>query len=167
MADTNLTISKLRARFPDEIVEGDDRQGDPSIVLKKGKIVDICHFLRDDPDLLYKVFIDLCGVDYLGFGKTPRFAVVYHLFSLEKRQRIRLKAFLEEADLTIDSVVGVWKGAEWPEREAFDMFGIRFNNHPFLHRILTHNQFVGHPLRKDYPADQRHPCTEPWDLDFN
>jgi NADH:ubiquinone oxidoreductase subunit C len=105
-------------------------------------------------------------VDYLDQRKKPRFAVVYHLFSLEKRQRIRLKVPLEESDLSIDSVVGVWKGAEWFEREAFDMFGIRFNTHPFLHRLLTHHQFEGHPLRKDYPPEKRHPCTEPWDLDF-
>jgi NADH-quinone oxidoreductase subunit C len=167
MADDNITIMKLRANFPDEVVETDPRQGDPSAVLKKGRISDICRFLRDDPDLSYTYFIDLCGVDYLALGRKQRFAVVYHLFSLDKKHRIRLKVPLEESDLTIDSVADVWRGAEWFEREAFDMFGIRFNNHPFLYRILTHHQFVGHPLRKDYPADKRHPCTEPWDLDFN
>ena len=149
MAEGNITLQKLKAHYPDDIIEAYDRPGDSSIVLKKEKIVDIC------------------GVDYLDLGKKPRFAVVYHLFSLAKRQRIRLKVPIEESDLMIDSVVDVWRGAEWFEREAFDMFGIRFNKHPFLHRILTHHQFVGHPLRKDYPPEQRHPCTEPWDLDFD
>jgi NADH-quinone oxidoreductase subunit C len=167
VADDNITIGKLQASFPGEVVEADARQGDPSAVLRKDRISDICRFLRDDPDLSYRYFIDLCGVDYLDLGRKPRFAVVYHLFSLDKKHRIRLKVPLEESDLTIDSVADVWKGAEWFEREAFDMFGIRFTNHPFLYRILTHHQFVGHPLRKDYPADKRHPCTEPWDLDFN
>ena len=167
MAEGNITLQKLKAQYPDEIIEAEDRPGDSSIVLRKGRIVDICRFLRDDPDLLYRYFIDICGVDYLELGQKPRFAVVYHLFSLDKKQRIRLKVPIEESDLIIDSVVDVWRGADWFEREAFDMFGIRFNNHPFLHRILTHHQFVGHPLRKDYPPEQRHPCTEPWDLDFD
>jgi len=167
MAGDNITISKLQAKFTDEIVEVDARPGDSSVVLKRNQIVEICRFLRDDPDLSYKYFIDICGVDYRDLNLKPRFAVVYHLFSLDKEHRIRLKVPLEESDLRIDSVVDVWKGAEWFEREAFDMFGIHFTNHPFLHRILTHDQFVGNPLRKDYPADKRHPCTEPWDLDFN
>ena len=167
LAEGNITLQKLQARFPDEIIEVNERPGDASVVLKKGRIVEISRFLRDDPDLSYQYFIDICGVDYLGLGRKPRFAVVYHLFSLGKNRRIRIKVPIEESDLAIDSVVDVWRGAEWFEREAFDMFGIRFNNHPFLQRILTHHQFVGHPLRKDYPPEQRHPCTEPWDLDFN
>ena len=165
--EENLTVQKLRERFPDEILEVGGRTGDASVAIRRERVLELCRFLRDDPELSFKYFIDICGVDYLEMEKTRRFAVVYHLFSLEKGHRIRLKVPLDESDPSIDSVVEVWKGAEWFEREAYDLFGIRFNNHPFLRRILTHHQFVGHALRKDYPHGRRQLCTEVWDLEFD
>lgn len=167
MQSENITIRKLSEQFPSEILDFQERPGDCAVSLAKNRIVEICRFLRDDPSLSYKYFMDLCGVDYLSMGKNPRFAVIYHLFSLETGQRIRLKVPIEEGDPYIDSVVEVWKGAEWFEREAFDLFGIQFKNHPFLRRILTHHQFKGHALRKDYPVEKRHLCTEAWDLELN
>jgi NADH-quinone oxidoreductase subunit C len=167
MANENITVNKLSEKFAGEIIEVLERPGDCAVVMKKDKILEICRFLCHDPGLSYKYLMDICGVDYLAMGKAPRFAVVYHLFSLERRHRIRLKVPLEEGDLSLDSVVEVWKGAEWFEREAFDLFGIEFKNHPFLRRILTHQQFIGHALRKDYPLGKRHLCTEVWDLEIN
>jgi NADH-quinone oxidoreductase subunit C len=164
--NNNPTIDRLSERFPDEMIECEKGQRESVAVVKKDKILKICQFLRDDQELLYDFLIDLCGVDYQGMGKHARFAVVYHLFSLEKGYRIRLKVPLEETDINIDTVVEVWKGAEWFERETYDLFGIIFNNHPFLRRILTHHQFIGHPLRKDYPVTKRQPCTEIWDMEL-
>lgn len=164
--NNNPTIDRLTERFPDKIIECEKGERESVAVIKKDNILEICKYLRDDQGLGYNYLIDLCCVDYLGMGKYPRFAVVYHLFSLEKGYRIRLKVPLEETDINIDSVVEVWKGAEWFEREAYDLFGIIFNNHPFLRRILTHHQFIGHPLRKDYPTEKRQPCTEIWDMEL-
>jgi NADH/F420H2 dehydrogenase subunit C len=167
MSGESITIQKLRENFPDEIIEVNLRPGDDEVLCKKDRIVDICRFLRDDADLDYNYFIDICGVDYQDASEHGRFASVYHVFSLENNHRIRLVVPLREDDLAIDSVVEVWKGAEWFEREAFDLIGIHYNNHPFLRRILCHNQFVGHALRKDYDPGKRQLCTEVWDLDFD
>jgi len=163
----NITVQKLRENFPEEILDVGGRPNDVAVTVRRDRIPDICRFLRDDPDLSYKYFIDICGVDYMEMEKTPRFAVIYNLLSFEKGHRIRLKVLLEESDPAVDSVIEIWKGADWFEREAFDMFGIQFRNHPFLRRILTHHQFVGHPLRKDYEHGRRQLCTEVWDLEFD
>jgi NADH-quinone oxidoreductase subunit C len=90
-----------------------------------------------------------------------RFAVVYHFFSLSLKHRLRVEVPVEETDAELDSVTSLWAGADWLEREVWDMFGIRFRGHPNLKRILTYEQFVGHPLRKDYPVDKRQPLIEP------
>src|SRR3972149_1927390 len=112
-----------------------------------------------DTALVFDFAMDLTGVDYL--GEIPRFEVVYHLYSLEKKHRVRIKARLPEEDPTIDSVVSVWPGINWYEREAYDMYGIVFRNHPNLKRILMYEAFVGHPLRKDYPKARRQPTVGP------
>ncbi|MCZ7581874.1 MAG: NADH-quinone oxidoreductase subunit C [Deltaproteobacteria bacterium] len=161
-----ITIRKLRERFGGEVLDVQRRPGDDAVTLKRGRIPDIARFLRDDPELRYGYLMDICGVDYLDLEIQPRFAVIYHLYSLEHGHRIRLKVPLDETDAELDSVVPVWDGANWFEREAFDMFGIKFRGHPFLRRILTHHQFVGHPLRKDYDHGKRQLCTEVWDLEF-
>jgi NADH-quinone oxidoreductase subunit C len=154
---------------------------------------EICLALRDEPDFDFKLLIDVCGVDYLQYGKsqwetesatetgfsrgveaisflptefpppneseTPpegiqnkkRFASVYHLLSLTHNHRIRIRVFLEEHHLNVPSVVSIWPAANWFEREAFDMFGIVYDGHPDLRRILTDYGFLGHPFRKDFP----------------
>jgi len=158
---------KVKNRFEDEILGVDDYCGDLAITLKSGRIVEICRYLKVDPDLDFKLFVDLCGVDRSllpGAEDEPRFMVVYHLYSVTKRHRVRLRVPVEEENAVLDSVTGVWKGANWFEREAYDMFGIKFQGHPNLRRILCHEEFEGHPLRKDYPVKRRHDCTRSADL---
>ncbi len=160
-------IRKLRERFADQVVDVTLREGDDAVTVRRERIVEICTFLRDDPELRFDYFIDICGVDYGEFDPDmPRFGVIYHLYSLDHGHRIRLRVLLAEDDARVDSVTGVWKGANWFEREAFDLYGIEFTGHPFLRRILTHHQFVGHALRKDYDHGKRQLCTEVWDLEF-
>ena len=112
--------------------------------------------LRDDPSFRFSTLIDLIGVDYQGFDNAwdgPRFAVVYNLLSIEHNQRIRVRAFCPNDDFpALESVIDVWPGANWYEREAFDLYGIVFQGHPDLRRILTDYGFVGHPFRKDFPV---------------
>ena len=117
----------------------------------------MARYLHDDPDLYFDYLVDVCGVDYLG-KKEKRFEVVYHLYSVKHRHAIRLKAEVGEEEPVIDSVTSVWVGAGWHEREAFDLYGIRFNGHPDLRRILMPEDWEGHPLRKDYPL--KGPATE-------
>ena len=108
------------------------------------------------------MFVDLCGVDYLNTGSDPRFEVVCHLRSLQHAHRVRIKARVGATDgsgAEIDSLVQVWRGADWFERETFDMMGIVFRGHPDLRRILMYPEFTGHPLRKDYPADKIQPLV--------
>ena len=112
-------------------------------------MVEICRFLRDDATLAFDYLVDVTAVDYL--GSTPRFELVYHLKSLTRGHRLRLKARVSEDDPRIDSVVPVWRGADWLERETWDLYGIRFDGHPDLRRIYLYEEFEGHPLRKDYP----------------
>lgn len=155
----SVVLAKLTAGFGDDVVSTHSDFGDDTALVRRERIVDICTFLRDDPDLRFDFAMDLTGVDYL--GETPRFEVVYHLYSLEKRHRVRIKARLPWEDPSIDSVVSVWAGMNWYEREAFDMYGIVFRGHPDLRRILMYEAFEGHPLRKDYPKAKRQPTVGP------
>lgn len=112
--------------------------------------------LRDHAELKFEQLIDLCGVDYSGYGEGvwegPRFAVVYHLLSVTLNQRVRVRVFADEDDFPVfPSMVEVWPAANWFEREAFDLFGLMFEGHPDLRRLLTDYGFVGHPFRKDFP----------------
>ena len=157
--DASVTLKKLTERFPDSIIETHSHRGNDTVVVKKEDILDICTYLRDDEALLYNFMMDLTAVDYL--GKEPRFEVVYHLYSLKFNKRVRIKARVSESDCSIDSVVPVWIGADWFEREVFDLYGITFKGHPELRRILLYEGFQGHPLRKDYPIKQRQPLIGP------
>lgn len=122
--------------------------GELAIVVAKDGIVPFMTFLRDDSSCLYKAFVDLCGVDYP--ERPERFEVVYHLLSPRLNQRIRIKLRAGEDDL-VPSIVEVFAGADWFEREAYDLYGILFSGHPDLRRLLTDYGFEGHPLRKDFP----------------
>jgi len=155
----SAVLRKLTERFGDAVVSTHSDFGDDTAMVRREKIVEICTFLRDDPDLRFEFAMDLTGVDYL--GEVPRFEVVYHLYSMEKKRRVRIKSRLHEEDPTIDSVSSVWPGMNWYEREAFDMYGIVFRDHPNLVRILMYEGFVGHPLRKDYPKAKRQPTVGP------
>ena len=122
--------------------------GETTYIADPAKIVELCRYLKDTGE-----FIRLSAVTAVDWHPAePRFEVVYHLHSLERNQRIRLKCRLGGNNPEIDSVTGVWRGANWYEREAFDMFGIGFRNHPNLLRILMPIDWEGHPLRKDYPV---------------
>jgi NADH-quinone oxidoreductase subunit C len=118
---------------------------------------EVARFLRDDPATALNMFIDLTCVDRL--GRTPRFDVVLHLYSVDKKHRVRLLAGVSADDASIESLVALWPGANWFEREAFDLYGVRFMGHPDLRRILMYPEFVGHPLRKDFPKEGRQPLS--------
>ena len=155
----SVALEKLVGRFGGDIVSTHSAFGDDTALVRREKIVEVCTFLRDDPDLVFDFAMDLTCVDYL--GEEPRFEVVYHLYSLAKKHRVRIKARVPEEDPVIDTVIPVWVGMDWYEREAYDMYGIVFRNHPNLKRILMYDQFVGHPLRKDYPKARRQPTIGP------
>jgi len=146
-----LLINKLRERFGDSIVETTECRGDLTLVVERKDIVGICRVLRDDPDFQFDFLSYVTAVDYLARGRQPRFDVVYQLFSIQRSQALRVRAAVPEDDPTIDSVFEVWPGANFIERETFDMFGILFRGHPDLRRILMPDDWEGHPLRKDFP----------------
>lgn len=129
------------------------RAGDATAVVDAARVVELLRFLRDDPACAFDMLADLCAVDYLRHPDHtgPRFEVVYHLLSTRHLHRLRIKAGVPELPCQIDSCVEVWPAANWMEREVFDLYGVRFRNHPDLRRILLYEEFEGHPLRKDYP----------------
>jgi NADH-quinone oxidoreductase subunit C len=133
-----------------------ERLGEITIEVPAADYRATCAKLRDHPDLRFEQMIDLCGVDYGAYAdkqrEGPRFAVVVHLLSIQKNSRLRVRAFCPDNEFpVVASLVEVWPAAGWFEREAFDLFGIMFDGHPDLRRILTDYGFVGHPFRKDFP----------------
>lgn len=156
MAENNRAVIKLKERFAAELVEVKEFRGEVTVTVKKEKIVEICNFLKTT--LAFNMLTDVTAVDYL--GQDPRFLVVYNLYSIPNKDRLRVKAQVAEADCSIDTVSGIWSSADWLERETYDLFGIPFTNHPDLRRILMTDDWVGHPLRKDYPLQG--PDREPY-----
>lgn len=153
-------LETLKAKFGDAVVETHSDFGDDTAVVRPERWKEICRFLREDPSMCFDMAVDLCGVDYP--GRTPRFEVVLHLYSVPKRHRVRLKARVGDAEgerAEIDTVADVWVGVNWFERETFDLMGISFKGHPDLRRILMYPEFEGHPLRKDYPANKTQPLV--------
>ena len=157
MSDASITSVRLQQRFGSAILTQHAAHGDDTLVVQRAAWREIMRFLRDDPDLRYNFLMDLTAVDYLVTGRAPRYEVVAHLYSLPHNQRVRLKAPVPDDDPRIDSLMPVWEGANWFEREVYDMFGITFDGHPDLRRILLYQGFEGHPLRKDYPQDKEQP----------
>ena len=148
--------SVVRSALGDRLVDLKIVGGEATIVVDAQNWLQIAETLRDAPGLKFDTLIDVCGLDYLGFGDGGndgmRYAVVYHLLSVELNQRLRVRVFCGDEDLPrVDSIISVWPSANWFEREAFDLFGIVFQGHPDLRRILTDYGFIGHPLRKDFP----------------
>lgn len=146
----------LKDKFAEEVREIVEFRGQVAVVIRRDRSKEILAFLRFNPDCDFDYLVDLCGVDYLD-RKTPRFEVVYNLYSMKKRQAFRVRVELEEDtdeqpdNLSIETVTDIWRGADWHERECFDMYGIRFKGHPDLRRILMPEDWEGYPLRKDYP----------------
>jgi NADH-quinone oxidoreductase subunit C len=149
-------LDRLHKKLGDALVESHSQFGDDTAVVEASRWKEAAFFLRDDPQCAMDHFVDLTAVDYLE-RRSPRFEVVLHVRSIERLHRIRLKSRVDMGaggeNPTIDSLVEVWRGADWFERECYDLFGIEFAGHPDLRRILMYEEFVGHPLRKDYPAD--------------
>jgi len=148
--DPQVIAGILREKFPEEIREVTEFRGQVSVTVAKERVREIMELLHDNDDYCFSHLQDLCGVDHLG-RKEPRFEVVYQLYSIRHRHAIRIKAEVPEGDPKIDSVVPIWDGANWHERECYDLFGIAFTGHPDLRRILLPEDWEGHPLRKDYP----------------
>jgi len=152
-------LDRLCQRFPDAVQETHDFRGDETVVTTRDSIVEVISWLRDEHELKLNMLTDMTAVDYLQQGRKPRFEVVYHLYSVQHRHRLRLKVRLPEDDAQVPTVSGLYKDADWLEREIWDMYGIRFKGHPNLRRILLYEEFVGHPLRKDYPKERRQPLV--------
>ncbi len=149
--NANEIHDRIKDHFPEGVVEFKSEAAvDPFIVVRPELIRDIASFISSDPDLKFDYLMSLSGMDF----NDGNLGVVYHLFSMEKRHRIVLKAKLPKGEAQIPSVESIWKSANWHEREAFDLFGIVFQGHPDLRRILLPDDWEGHPLRKDYKAQE-------------
>lgn len=180
MTDIHLLLEQLQEQFQERVVDHCVHRDQLTIEIAAHDILSVCYELRDNPRFDFQMLIDLCGVDYLCYGldewqtesttftgfsrgvveyntvaekiqPKARFAVIYHLLSLNKNVRLRLKTFVEGEPPMIDSIIDVWESVNWFEREAFDLYGILFKGHPDLRRILTDYGFIGHPFRKDFP----------------
>jgi NADH-quinone oxidoreductase subunit C len=153
-----LVLDRLTAQFSGgEIIETGSQHGNEWARIRPQAWLAVAAFLKDDPATDMKMFTDLTCVDR--FGHEPRFDVVVHLYSVTHKHRVRLYGGVPEENPSIDSLVPLWAGANWPEREAYDLYGVRFKGHPDLRRILMYPEFVGHPLRKDYPKEKRQPLV--------
>lgn len=155
---SKAAIAALVERFPDAVYDAyEGVGGDDCAFVKKELILEVCRFLKDDPRLQMNLAPYITAVDYL--GQDPRFEVVYNLVSTRTNQRVRLRVKVPEADCVVPTVTPVWRGVDWFERYCLDMYGIRFENHPDPRRLLMYDEFVGHPLRKDYPLKARQPLV--------
>ncbi|VAX05956.1 NADH-ubiquinone oxidoreductase chain C [hydrothermal vent metagenome] len=152
--------NKVREHFEDRIEDCQISYGELNITVAKEQLLNVCQDLRDVAPFKFDQLVDLAGVDYLHYGKDdqseiswsgPRFGVSYHLLSISENHRVRVKVLLDGEPPIVDSVIEIWNSANWFEREAFDLFGIVFEGHPDLRRILTDYGFIGHPFRKDFP----------------
>lgn len=180
MADVIVLSTELQKRFAGMVQSCQIACGQITLEIPREHLLAVCQALRDEPFFAFELLLDVCGVDYLQYGDTewqteqttltgfsrgvermtpehfvhwdkPRFAVVYHLLSLQHNHRVRLRVFAEDETPMVNSVVNIWASANWFERETFDLFGILFDGHPDLRRILTDYGFIGHPFRKDFP----------------
>lgn len=173
---TQTLAECLQKRFGDTLTACKEVAGEATIEIARQNLLEVCRALRDEGVFCFEQLMDVCGVDYSEYGKSSRgttgliaedvieypdypeqvwggarFAVVYHLLSLKHNERLRLRIFTEDDPPMVDSVIDIWASANWFEREAFDLFGILFEGHPDLRRLLTDYGFVGHPFRKDFP----------------
>lgn len=193
MADVEVLTEKIRERFSKVLQHSSVALGELTIEVPREKLREVCLVLRDDSEFRFEMLLDICGVDYSDYGMSewvtekststgfergveaehpqrvnawnkPRFAAVYHFLSVAHNRRLRMRVFAESELPMLDSVNDIWHSANWYEREAFDLFGIVFNGHPDLRRILTDYGFIGHPFRKDFPlignVEVRYDATE-------
>jgi len=144
-------IEKLRAQFPEAVLGIQEFRGETTVTVRAEDVVDVCTFLRDDPELQYTTLLFVTGLDRSELGIEPRFVTVYQLYSIPHRRHLRLKVPIPGNPPRVPTATRVWPAANWHEREAYDLMGIVFEGHPDLRRILMPDDWVGHPLRKDYP----------------
>ncbi|MDE3109671.1 MAG: NADH-quinone oxidoreductase subunit C [Acidobacteriota bacterium] len=149
--EKNLAVQKLREREPQTIAEVIESRGETTVVMARRDLIRVCQFLAQDQSLAFTFLSDISAVDR--FPIEPRFEINYHLLSMQRRERVRIKVRVAGSDAVLPSVTGIWPTANWHEREIFDLFGIRFEGHPDLTRILMPDDWEGHPLRKDYPVE--------------
>jgi NADH-quinone oxidoreductase subunit C len=156
-------LLRLRAELPGAIQSEHQQAGDATVLVAADALLDVLGFLRGDPVLDFDMLMDLTAVDHHGrtdpARAATRFEVVYHLYSIARNHRLRVKTAVAEDACEVDSAVAIWPASNWLEREVFDLYGIRFRNHPDLRRILLYEEFEGHPLRKDYPKTKRQPLV--------
>jgi NADH-quinone oxidoreductase subunit C len=149
--ETNPFVQKVREFHSSAIEDGQIFRGELTLYIRRDDLLSVCEYLRDEPGLSFKFLVDVTAVDR--YANDPRFEMVYHLLSLETGARLRLKVRVPEEDPNVDSVVPVWPAANAFEREVFDLFGLRFEGHPYLRRIVMPEDWEGYPLRKDYPTE--------------
>lgn len=180
---SQAALERLRAEFGPAVLATHSQHGDETALVAATHALEILRFLKDDPELRFDMLIDLSAFDTLGLGAktvrvvsggaeqpaqaplavSGRFHVVYHLRSMASGKRLRVKVAVDEGadgqSPVVDSATPLWKNANWAEREVWDMYGIAFRGHPDLRRLLMYEEFVGHPLRKDYPKEKRQPLV--------
>jgi NADH-quinone oxidoreductase subunit B len=157
-------LARLRERVGDRVLATHEYRGDHTAMVSREGLLPALTLCRDDAALAFDLLVDVTAVDYLRFpGREdgPRFEVVYHLYSVAHNHRVRVKVPVEQDDPVVPTATGLWPIANWLEREVWDMFGIRFEGHPDLRRLLMYEEFEGHPLRKDYPINRRQPLIGP------
>jgi NADH-quinone oxidoreductase subunit C len=148
-------VRSIRAAVPDAVVSAKEFAGEVTVVVARDAVARVARHLKDAEDFRYCV--DVTAVDWK--TRAPRFDVVYHLYSITHNHRLRLRVPVEQDDASVPTATALWPIANWLEREVWDMFGIRFTGHPDLRRLLMYEEFVGHPLRKDYPLRGRQPLV--------
>jgi NADH-quinone oxidoreductase subunit C len=158
MPDLHL---KLQQKFPQAVPEVHAEHGDETAYVLRENFLEAARFLKEDEAMDMNVLMDLTAVDGLWMDWSPRFELVCHFYSMTHNHRLRLKVRIPEKDARVASLITLWPVANWFEREVWDMFGIKFEGHPDLKRILLYEEFTGHPLRKDYPINKRQPILGP------
>ena len=154
--------ARVRERFGSRIIEEYNFRGQHAVTVRPGDLRELLLYLRDTAGLDFEWLMDVSGVDYLGYDEREwRFEVAYQMLSLKQNHRYRVKVGVTSDAVSVPSVWDLWGIANWMEREVFDLYGIRFDNHPNLRRILCHDEFVGHALRKDYPKNRRQKLSRP------
>lgn len=151
-------ITLVQKKFPDAVLDSHSRLGNDTIVIEPKDFIEIATYLRNDDATQMNFFRDLTAVDYL--NRLPRFEVVYILYSMKLKHMLTVRVLLEESSMVVPSAGGIWRIAHWMEREVWDMYGVKFEGHPDLRRVLLYDEFEGHPLRKDYNIQQSQPRVE-------
>ena len=172
-------LDALKAAYPGEVVRTGSAHGDEIAWLQRDQLVEVAKWLRDDPKMLFDAPVFCTCIDWLDWKpvgrpvaehwteQKPRFTVCYQLRSQPHKHRLRLEIELPEHDARLPSLATLWPAFDWQERETFDMYGVRFEGHPDLRRIYLYEEFVGYPLRKDYPKEKRQPLVRRDDLPIN